>query len=85
MRASELAAALEEPDLHRQLLGGYNGPYALGITKSPDTDEPVLLLRVGGDAPPNMLESVEVNGEQIPVIIEKGFVSPKAQNGCSND
>ena len=79
MTSSELAAALEDPELHRQLLGGYKGPYALGVSRSADNDEPVLLLRVGEDAPQNMLRSIDVNGEQVQVIIEQGFVSPKAQ------
>jgi hypothetical protein len=79
MTSSELAVALEEPELHRKLLVGYSGPYALGITKSAINDEPVLLLRVGADAPLNIPEIIEVNGQQVPVIIEKGFISPKAQ------
>jgi len=79
MTSAELAAALESPELHRKLLGGYRGPYALGITKSPNQDEPALLLRVGVDAPEEMLQTIEVNGEQVPVIIEKGFGAPHAQ------
>ena len=79
MKTSELAAALEEPELHRRLLGGYSGPYALGITKSADNDEAELLLRVSHDAPASISRTVEVNGEQVRVIIQKGYIPPKAQ------
>jgi hypothetical protein len=80
MNVTELSEALQHPEIHRRILGGYRGPYALGVTDSPEnSDEAAFLLRVADDASLNDLDAVEVHGESVHVIVKRGFVAPKAQ------
>ena len=79
MDTNELAAVLDEPEVHRNILKGYKGPYALGVAKPPDGEgEAALLLRIGNDAPSDISQEVEINGELVPVIIKRGFSPPRA-------
>jgi hypothetical protein len=79
MRADELAACLSRPEIHRRIVGDYKGAYALGVTSSPDhKDKPALLLRVEGEAPPDVPQTVTIKGEPVQVIVKSGFAKPKA-------
>ena len=80
MNESSLAEALQRPELHRALLGNYDGAYALGITSSPETNDRIaLLLRIEGTVPKEIPTHVTVDGEQVPVIVQGGFKTPKRQ------
>jgi hypothetical protein len=80
MNTDDLAAALQEPELHRRILKGYRGPYSLGVTTSPESEgDAVLVLHIGDEAPPEVSQEVTINGERVPVIVKRGFLAPKAQ------
>ena len=80
MNESSLAEAIQRPEVHRSLLGDYDGAYALGITSSPEgKDRVALLLRIEGTAPKEIPTHIAVDGEQIPVVVQGGFRAPKRQ------
>jgi len=76
MNLEKLAANLDRPEIHRQLLGDYAGAYALGITKS-DDGQSALLLRVEGNGPENIPAEVLLHDEKVPVIVKKDFKRPE--------
>lgn len=80
MKPDDLAAALQEPELHRRILKGYKGPYSLGVTTSPESEgDAALLLHIGDEAPTEISQDVTINGERVPLIVKRGFHAPKAQ------
>jgi len=80
MNESSLAEAIQRPEVHRTLLGDYDGAYALGITSSPeDKDHIALLLRIEGTVPKEIPTHIAVDGEQVPVVVQGGFTAPKRQ------
>ncbi|HJW92564.1 MAG TPA: hypothetical protein VJ901_03000 [Thermoanaerobaculia bacterium] len=80
MNESSLAEAIQRPEIHRTLLGNYDGAYALGITTAPEhKDRVALLLRIEGTVPKEIPTHIAVDGEQIPVVVQGGFKAPKRQ------
>ena len=76
MNDQQLAAALQRPEVHRQLLGDYRGAYALGVTRA--QDRLALLLRVENDVPGHVPSQITIEGEVVPVIVHGGFRAPRA-------
>ena len=80
MKADDLSAALQEPEIHRRILKGFRGPYSLAVTTSPENeDDAAFILRIPDEAPSSISQEIMVNGERVPVIIKRGFLPPKAQ------
>jgi hypothetical protein len=78
MKESNLAEAIQRPEVHRRLLGNYRGAYALGITSAPgDEQKAALLLRMEGEVPEDVPSTLAVDGEEIPVVVEGGFTAPR--------
>ncbi len=78
MDTRELAALLEKPALHQQLLGPYRGAYSLGIGRDPDNPSaPAIVLHVEGDGPPETPHHIQVGQERVRVIKKTGFIAPK--------
>lgn len=78
MGPDELADLLDRPETHRTILGGYQGPYSLGVTRSPDPGGGFcFLLRVADQDPGRFPRVVEIDGCQIPVIVKLNFIKPK--------
>jgi hypothetical protein len=78
MDQASLAEVIQQPDVHRRLLGTYEGAYALGVTTLAEKKGRVaLLLRVEGDEPTEFPSHIFVDGEDVPVIVKGGFKPPK--------
>lgn len=77
MQQDRLAELVEDPALHRRLLGEYEGSYALGVTLNPENrSELALRLRIEGDDPSAIPREVELDGERVPVLVQTGFRPP---------
>jgi len=78
MRTDQLSATLQEPDVHRQLLGDYKGPYSLGIGRDPENPAaPAIILHVQDDPPLRPPPYIQIGPERVRVITRRGFVAPK--------
>ena len=73
----ELASFLHDRELHRALVADAEGPYALGVSVDPVTLRPALHLRIVG-APGRTRHTVTHRGRRVPVIVEGGYVAPRA-------
>jgi len=76
MDADELADLLTRSDTHRTVLGNRQGPYSLGVTRSPDPHEGfALLLKI---ADPNGFPThVNLAGKRVRLIVQGGFKAPR--------
>ncbi len=72
MDASELATLLERGETHRQILGDYKGPYALGVGQDPDNPSTYGFVLKVPDAE-GWPKSVTINGQRVPVHVQGGF------------
>ena len=76
MREQQLAAALQRPEVHREVLGNYRGGYSLGVTRA--NGRAALLLRVEDGIPDHVPSEIFVDGEPVPVIVHGDFRAPRA-------
>lgn len=76
MDVAKLVSEVDNPHLHQVLLGNFEGPYSLGVTRDKGSANAVLLLMV----PPDIVESfpshVTVAGERVPVEVQRTFRQP---------
>jgi hypothetical protein len=76
MEEQQLVAQVDQPALHRALLGSFRGPYSLGVGRDGKSSTPVLLLSVPDDVTAVFPAQVTVAGEAVPVIVRRGFQAP---------
>jgi len=76
MDADELADLLTRSDTHRTILGNRQGPYSLGVTRSPDPSEEFALLLKIAD-PQGFPTHVNLAGKRVRLIVQGGFKPPK--------
>jgi hypothetical protein len=77
MSPHQLSSALRSPEVHRQLLGDYQGPYSLGVGRDTDNPSaPAIVLQVEDDARLNPPSHLEIGSERVRVITRRGFVAP---------
>ncbi|MCB9535720.1 MAG: hypothetical protein H6704_05580 [Myxococcales bacterium] len=68
MTVDELARFLEQPDVHRALLGDYTGPFALGVGGTEEA--PVIAL--GIQQPSRVrIRRMRVGDEWVPVVVTR--------------
>lgn len=72
---SKLVQQVASPALHRTLLGQFAGPYSLGVGKD-DASKAVLILSVPSSASQSFPALVTVDGEAVPVQIQRDFQPP---------
>jgi hypothetical protein len=78
METSKLIATLERPEVHRQVVGEYRGPYSLGVAADPLHDnQPTLVLQVESGVPDRFPTEVVIDGEPVRVLVRGGFRAPK--------
>ena len=79
MDANRLAELIEEPDVHRKVLGQYRGPYALGVTQvsGGGSKDAALTLSVEGQDSDKFPSEIELDGERVPVVVNSGWTVPK--------
>ena len=69
------------PRLHRQVLRNYSGPYALGVTRLNNDDRSAALrLRVENGLPQDFPREIDIDGEQVPVLVDVNWAAPKPLN-----
>jgi len=71
MDTNFLRHALERPEVLREILVGYSGPYSLGIGKGP-----VVILQVDDAAKNNFPSMLDLDGEGIPLVVKRNFRVP---------
>lgn len=78
MHVGRLASLVSRPDVHREVLRGYSGPYALGVTRLNNDDrEGALRLRVEEAQPEEFPSEIELDGERVPVLVDTNWTAPK--------
>jgi len=78
MRPEQLSSVLQKADVHRQLLGDYDGPYSLGVGRDPeDPSAPAIVLHVQDAPSVNPPTHLDIGSERVRVIIRRGFVAPR--------
>lgn len=78
MDEQRLAAEVESPALHRTLLQGFDGPYSLGVGRDGASAQAVLLLMVPKFATQAFPARVTIDGESVPVVVQRDFQQPVA-------
>jgi hypothetical protein len=73
MNAQQLLSWVEQPETHRKIVGDYTGSYALGVTDNP----PAFVLRVEPGDVAAFPTRVNVDGVEVPVIVEGNFKPPR--------
>jgi hypothetical protein len=77
MDQRRLTELIETPEVHRRLLAGYEGPYALGITRDPEDESRLALrLRIEAERPPAIPDEIVLDGEAVPVVVDTRFRGP---------
>ncbi|MET0754021.1 MAG: hypothetical protein ABWZ66_11630 [Pyrinomonadaceae bacterium] len=77
MKVERLSKFVEKPEIHRKVLGEYRGGYALGVTEAPGNRKAALSLSVEGDDIAKFPREVEIDGESVPVIIQRNWTVPR--------
>lgn len=72
MNAKQLMTWVDQPETHRQIVGDYDGSYALGVTDNPAA----FLLRVEPEDVSNFPTEVKIHGVQVPVVVRGNFGPP---------
>jgi len=78
MDVNRLASMISKPDVHRKVLRGYAGPYALGVTRLENNDDlGALRLRVESGNRDQFPSHIDLDGEPVPVLVDTNWTSPK--------
>ena len=79
MDVNRLAQLIEDPEVHRRVLGQYRGPYALGVTQLPSDrgNDAALSLSVEGKDSDQFPAEIEVDGERVPVVVNPRWTVPQ--------
>lgn len=74
-----LSRHVRQPEMLRHLLGGYQGPYSIGIGLDPSGGEgrPAVIVEVVDQALLPQPRPVEFDGEAVPVIVRGGYQQPR--------
>lgn len=75
MDISNLVEQVSSPALHRYLLGGFAGPYSLGVGRDAAL-EPVLILSVPSSSQQSFPTQVTIGGELVAVQVHHDFKTP---------
>lgn len=81
MDTSKLEDLLTDSTVHKEILGGFDGAYALGIAQVPKVGDPELVLLVDSDDPNRFKNVIVRDGERIRIKVETGFKPPVPLNG----
>ena len=77
MTQEHLASLIERPEIHRRLLGTYDGAYSLGVTRDPQRpEEAAIRVRIEGDAV-EIPSTISIGSENVRVIAHPNFVAPR--------
>lgn len=78
MNVERLADLIEKPELHRTLLGEYDGSYSIGVTTNPvDTSRPAIRVRVQDAEELEIPSEIVLDGEMVRVLVQTRFVPPR--------
>jgi hypothetical protein len=79
MNVDRLAEFVAKPEVHRRVLGKYQGAYALGVTELPNQKKAALSLSVEGEDKDAFPHEIELDGEKVPVIVQSKWSAPRPQ------
>jgi hypothetical protein len=71
MDTNSLQHFLERPEVLREILAGYSGPYSLGIGRGP-----VVILQVEGATESHFPSMIELGGEEVQLVVKRDFRVP---------
>lgn len=77
MKVERLSKLVEKPEIHRRVLGKYRGGYALGVTQTADRSKAALSLSVESADASAFPQEIEIEGENVPVIIQSKWSVPR--------
>jgi hypothetical protein len=85
MKQDRLIELIEHPEVHREILGDYEGGYSLGVTLNPENrKELAIRVRIEGEDTRDILRQVTLDEENVPIIISTGFKRPVPLNAVRN-
>ena len=85
MDVNRLAQLVSQPDVHREVLRGYSGPYALGVTRLNNDDRfGALRLRVQDGNAQEFPDEIELDGERIPILVDVNWTAPRRQTTANS-
>ena len=73
MDAKQLLRWVEQPEIHRKIVGDYAGSYAVGVTDNP----PAFVLRVEPADVGSFPGKVIIDGVAVPVIVHGNYQPPR--------
>lgn len=77
MDVERIAEYLKQPDVLKFIIGRYRGPYSLGVTVDPGNPTGFAIsLRIASSNIAGIPESLEVDGQKIPILAYPNFVAP---------
>jgi hypothetical protein len=79
MDVNRLAELIQDPDVHRRVLGQYRGPYSLGVTQvsGGQSNDAALSLSVEGKDSDQFPSHIEIAGERVPVVVNPRWTVPR--------
>ena len=75
MNVERLSEFVEQPEVHRRVLGDHRGPYALGVTQS-ENGNAALELSVPLPERDQFPSKIDLAGESVPVIVRTNWKPP---------
>jgi hypothetical protein len=80
MDVGQLVKLVAKPEIHREVLGHYQGAYSLGVTRLDDNDKSgALRLRVENGKPSDFPSQINIHGEEVPVLVDVNWAAPQPQ------
>lgn len=77
MDTASLSKHMDSASLHGTVLGGFCGPYSLGVGKDPVSSEAVLVLMIPEGVTQQFPASVRLDAESVKVLVQRGFQAPR--------
>ena len=80
MTLMQLESHISIPEIHRKILQNYTGAYALGVTRlNAESNEGAFHLHVTGETLAEFPNQVEIDGEDVPVLVNRNWTPPTTQ------
>jgi hypothetical protein len=74
---NRLSAYVEKSEVHRMIIGSYQGSYSLGVAKDPENpDQLIIKVSIVGKDTMDIPQQVVLDGELIPILVDTNWQAP---------
>jgi hypothetical protein len=84
MNLQSLQRHVRRSEVRVSLLGGYQGPYSIGVGLGDRDGEMAFILCVGTEDVRYFPTSIPLDGENVPVIVRPGYADPHFQRAAGD-